>query len=427
MEKLLKLFFRDKSGNAAIAAGILGVPLIVTSGIGFDYAYIARLESKLQGAVDAAAMAGAKEMALSGADKQSIMGTAEAYIYTNAEGVVNPEATSISVSPSEDRVDLRVDVAHVWKPLLLHYISDNVLPLKVSATASLAGKGTICMLGLDEIHSKVIHLSKKAQLEAPGCGIYANSPHANAITIDDDAKLTTGVTCSAGGVKAKKKSAVEPEPITDCPAVDDPLAGRPVPVKGSCDYNDFEISSGFHTLYPGTYCGGLKVKGDAEASLRSGIYYIEGGNLEVTDKATFEGENVGFFLAGNDAKLKFKKETSIGLTAPKSGLMAGILAFEDPAASEVYSDPSNPAADDLKKHEITSDDARLLLGTIYLPNGTLKIDSDGPVADQSAYTAILARKIELKEGPTLYLNSDYEATDVPVPEGLTKNEAYLKR
>ena len=95
--------------------------------------------------------------------------------------------------------------------------------------------------------------------------------------------------------------------------------------------------------------------------------------------------------------------------------MAGLLIFEDRTASKT------------EKHEITSDNARLLLGTIYLPNGTLKIDSDAPVADKSAYTAIIARAIELQEGPTLYLNSDYEATDVPVPEGLVKDRVMLTR
>ena len=67
----------------------------------------------------------------------------------------------------------------------------------------------------------------------------------------------------------------------------------------------------------------------------------------------------------------------------------------------------------------------MLLGTIYLPNGTLKIDSEGPIADKAAYTAIIARAIKLYEGPTLYLNSDYDASDVPVPEGLVRDKVFL--
>jgi hypothetical protein len=69
-------------------------------------------------------------------------------------------------------------------------------------------------------------------------------------------------------------------------------------------------------------------------------------------------------------------------------------------------------------HQILSDDARNLLGTIYLPRGRLNVDANSPIADKSAYTAIVARKISLYGGPHLVLNSNYDETDVPVPEGI---------
>ena len=49
---------------------------------------------------------------------------------------------------------------------------------------------------------------------------------------------------------------------------------------------------------------------------------------------------------------------------------------------------------------IISDNARTLLGTIYLPVGRLIIDSKRPVADESAYTVIIARMIDLYDGRT---------------------------
>jgi hypothetical protein len=57
-------------------------------------------------------------------------------------------------------------------------------------------------------------------------------------------------------------------------------------------------------------------------------------------------------------------------------------------------------------------------GTIYLPVGDLVVDATNPVADQSAYTAIIAQHIELNKGPNLVLNADYDLTNVPAPEGL---------
>ncbi len=40
-----------------------------------------------------------------------------------------------------------------------------------------------------------------------------------------------------------------------------------------------------------------------------------------------------------------------------------------------------------------------------------------PVADMSAYTVVVARQINLYEGPNLYLNANYSGTSVPVPKG----------
>ena len=42
-----------------------------------------------------------------------------------------------------------------------------------------------------------------------------------------------------------------------------------------------------------------------------------------------------------------------------------------------------------------SDAARVLEGTIYLLQSHLYIDADAPIADKSAYTAIIARCLEL--------------------------------
>ena len=90
----------------------------------------------------------------------------------------------------------------------------------------------------------------------------------------------------------------------------------------------------------------------------------------------------------------------------KNGVMAGLLFFEDRNGG------GKP------KHVILSNFARVLLGTVYLPRGVLTIDADQPIADQSAYTAIIAYGIELKSGPHLVLNTNYNETDVPVPDGI---------
>ncbi len=53
-----------------------------------------------------------------------------------------------------------------------------------------------------------------------------------------------------------------------------------------------------------------------------------------------------------------------------------------------------------------------------MPNGALYINAKRPIADQSDYTVIVARTVEIFDGPDLVLNSDYNATSVPVPKGV---------
>ncbi len=89
--------------------------------------------------------------------------------------------------------------------------------------------------------------------------------------------------------------------------------------------------------------------------------------------------------------------------------MAGILIAED---------RRNPVGN---AFEIYSNNARNLLGTIYLPQGRLHVAANNPVSDQAAYTIIVARRFTLSEGPTMVLNTNYGATDIPVPQGVGPN------
>ena len=102
----------------------------------------------------------------------------------------------------------------------------------------------------------------------------------------------------------------------------------------------------------------------------------------------------------------FEQSGFIGLVGSLvvSFLVAGML---------FWSGPKNAA-----KNLIESDDARNLLGTIYLPAAQLEIIANNTIADKSAYTVIVAKKLTLDAGPNLVLNTNYSGTDIPVPNGV---------
>lgn len=412
ISRYLKLWKLCLNGGITVSFALSSGALLVILGATFDYIQMTKKHAALQAMADGAAVVVAQEMSLANAKNTVLDSVAKTFVKTNQE---KQNSIAIATSFSSDKVSVTVELKNTWAPVFAHMFVDGVTPVKASATAKIVGSGSVCMIGLDTKEKETIHLTKRAKLDASGCGVFSNSKHPKSIKVDDDASILADLTCSVGGISGLKKASIIPAPLTDCPQITDPLAGREPPKIGLCDYNKLKFDDQNATLYPGTYCGGLKVKGTSKIKLKPGIYVIKGGKLEVTEKAFFEGENVGFFLAGDKAKLAFKKETTISLTAPKDGVMAGLLFFESRSSSKI------------EKHEITSNNARMLLGAIYLPNGTLRIDSEGPIADKAAYTAIIARRIELDEGPTLYLNSDYEATDVPFPKGLLGGRVVLTK
>ena len=63
--------------------------------------------------------------------------------------------------------------------------------------------------------------------------------------------------------------------------------------------------------------------------------------------------------------------------------------------------------------------AAKFLGTIYVPSATLKIDGAGnKIANESAWTVIVAKAVKLQGSPKLVVNSNYGGSTVPVPGGV---------
>jgi hypothetical protein len=188
------------------------------------------------------------------------------------------------------------------------------------------------------------------------------------------------------------------------------------------------VVDGAHgTLQPGVYCGGLKLTNGAEGILSSGIFIIKDGPLIVDGGASISGTGVGIYLKGIGANLMFDADTTVNLSAPKDGPLAGILIFDDPsgASAPAKAPKSGRGASGRanktgapRQHQILSDNARNLLGTIYMPQGEIIIDATQPIADKSAYTVLVVNQLHLYSGPNLVLNSDYSASDVPVPPGV---------
>lgn len=412
------VFWRRDDGNIAITAALTLPLLLAFAGLGLDFQRYAASRTKLQELADALALRGARELTLANADPATIV----SMLRSAAEGEIGQAA---NVGPANFSGAVDVDKAAVTvtltqpapKALILSHVARYGGELAADATAVARGGQNVCVIAL-QAEGAAIEASKKAELEAGACALLSNSTDVRGLIAADQSAFTARFICSAGGYVGSPTNFPSAMPMTDCPAYDDPLADRPPPPVGGCDHTDYEVgvvnanpSAGAAAvittrLSPGVYCGGLRILARADVTFDPGVYVIKDGQLLVGKSSTLQGDGVGFYLAGDQSTFTFDKNAKIDLTAPRSGPLAGVLFFEDRNA---------PLG---RTHAIYSDDARQLLGTIYLPRGELLIDTTKPVADASAYTAIVVRRLQLAHQSKIVINANYTLTDVPTPTGV---------
>ena len=444
-------------GNVAIMSAIILPVLVLMAGGTIDYVSLSNTKMHLQHTADAAALASAREINIAQTDPNVVAELAKTYVEAN--GGDQLAGADISATVDLKMRTITVSVTVTPKTYFSTPLTDTVI--HVNSTVRVIGQLPLCVLGLKEDQSRVVHLADGARLPGNGCAVYSNSSSPSGLQVDGGAALRAGMVCSAGGGSGD----IEPPLVVDCPSLGDPLGARPTPSSGACDQNDMtigvesefltsqlgqalsigmevlpEISESYSsdsdlesetskidatetddselddavrdppiTLVPGVYCGGLKIASDANVVLEPGTYIMQNGPLYIGGNARISGERVGFYFIGEDATMYFGPNTSVQLSAPTSGNMAGLLFFEDRGSREG------------RLFSILSDDARVLTGTVYLPKATLVIDADRPIADQSAYTAIVSNQLHLYAGPHLVLNTDYEITDVPMPGEIAFN------
>ena len=401
---------QSAAGSALVSFSLAAPVLIGIVGLATGLATYSMKVAELQAVADTSALGGANELALAGTSDDAVKSVAISYVTSQLAD--KEDAVTSAAEINRKAGTLRVALEESWTPVFAQLIGAHMTPIRVDATASLAGMTNICILALDGSGPKAVHMDKSAKLKANNCEVYSNSTHSEGIRLDQNSSVVALSICSAGGYKAKTTS-VNPLPTTDCPAVPDPLLGRAPPVAGSCDKTGFAINNGSQILDPGTYCGGLKISGTASVKFKPGTYVIKDGKFTVSNSAKIIGTHVAFYLLGNASLIDFKDDASVTLTGAADGNMAGLLFFEDRAANLG------------RKHRIKANNADVLTGTIYLPRGKLLIDPDDTVAKDSAYTAIIAYQLELDEGPELTMNTDYGATDVPVPAGLQSSSQVI--
>ena len=372
LKSLLVVFIGNKRGQFALIGALLTPVLLgVAAGTVDQMAYLKHRE-QLQGVADAAAFASVREAYLQGWDIQIAQSVAQTYLSVYTQEVWNggQRYKAVANVDTPER-EVTVTIAQDFYP----YFTSAFFPtpqIKVSATAKSSSSRKVCLLGLMQprfLAKSSIHMDDDARIDASSCSIISNSNDWAGLRVDTGSEMKADFICSAGGVWKNWGAQITPDPVTNCPPLDDPLKDRKLNIASGCTYSNKTITTS-RNLTPGVYCGGLKIKGSAIVKMSSGIYTIKDGPLIVEDDASLFGDHITLFYRGAGSTYEFASDATISLTAMKSGATAGLLMVED--ANVPHSFDFNPfdlrnLPKDVRIHKISSNNARNLLGTIYLP------------------------------------------------------------
>ena len=373
------------------------IPIAYAVLYGIEMTALSRDRASLQAAADAGALAGAGELGVTTRQDVGIAETA-VRIAMGSSGLdarVYPEVFTAAVDRTGGTVTVTGSYA---RQAIFGDFTGGSTTVEVTAIAESLSQTPLCVLQTEVNTSYQTDLQNTAIIRAPGCLVQANS----SIRVANSARLEAGKVLTAGSASG---STITPAANVGALAIDDPFAGLDLNPPTPCPNNPADISvSGNQTYFlnPGVHCGEIKVSGNAILQLNPGEHYFE-DEVDFNGNASIRGDDV-VLIFGDDESFNFGDRAQIELTARKTGPLAGFLIAT--------------SRDNYQRFRISPSRVRELLGTIYIPNAELQVSAAGSVAEDSAWSVIVARRLTLSKNPVLVINKNYAGSGVPVPTGV---------
>lgn len=348
---VLRQMLTSKQRGQAFLVVVAGlVALLGIGALAIDIGLLWSTRRQMQSAADAGAMAGADAIAIS-ASSANVASSAKTATAQNgftdgstttrssktvSVAVNNPPAAGAFATNSNA---VEVTVSQVQPTYFMRVLGLSSVPV-ISDAVAITVSGGSCVYALDPSAAGTITVSGTGTLNSQ-CGIYDNSDSGTALTVSGGGTVTAPLVGVVGGTSVNGGGSTPPS--TGIAAFGDPLAWVPEPTVPTCSsYSTTNINTS-QTLYPGEYCGGLKLNAGVSVVFSPGTYIMNGGGLTVVGGATASGSSVTFFLTGVNkassspssyAGVSIASSANVNLSAPCSSSTGGIqsmLFFQDRA------------------------------------------------------------------------------------------------
>jgi Flp pilus assembly protein TadG len=431
-------FAGDRGGAMAMTLGLLMTSFAGMAAISVDVSDWYSTHRSMQAAADAAALGGALELSEGGTNTQAIAAaTTDAQL--NTSGLGTGTAINVTIDPNTNNVTATLS-KHA-DMLLSGIFMPSAATITASATAGIvntaggsASTTPYCLIVTSPSAANVVTLSGSSSIQASGCAVVINSTSTSGTSISGSTTIKSKTLCGPGGFLVSGSSTYQPA-ATTCSAVSDPYANFTPPpgVSNPCNYTNFQTyGSNYYkytdqngnsytnttgvstiTLSPGVYCGGINFGAYTNASFQPGIYILRNGGLVTSGNTTATGNGVAFYLTGSGTATQLANDnvnlsasTTLTITAPTTGPMAGIAIFED-----------RSAATGTLTNTLSGNSTVNFTGLLYFGNQNVNVS--GSSENQSAgFTMMVAYTLNYSGYSTLYLNSNYSSTSVPIPAGM---------
>lgn len=376
------------------------VPLAVAASMGVELAAVSAERARLQAAVDAAALTGARSLAVSGANARDVSEHAERFAFEQIPDLAERGGLTIKAGRTDDG-GFAVDGLFVRPSFFGDMVPKGGFKINARAVAEALNQTPLCVMARDVSNARSgLTAEDRSAIRAPGCIIHAN----NSIELSPEARLEAGIINSGGtAVGANYSPAANSGALT----LTDPFASMSITMPSPCPTGSAVTTNtygaGVHTLPPGQHMGRVIVEADATLRLAAGEHHFCFA-VDLRERARLEGEDVAMIFANNQGNLIAREGARVALRGRRTGPYAGFV---------LVARGGNYAALTISSSEVDE-----LLGTIYMPSSHVVVNSAADVAEDSQWSVVVARNINLSKQAQLVINADYDGSPVPVPLGV---------
>ena len=374
----------------------LALPALVTLGLGVvDLASVHADKTRLQDVADATALAAAKQLSI--VDDTGIAERSKGIIADQLRPMEPRLRYAVTTTVAKDKSDVTVAIDGNRSSFFGNLLPPGGWGVHVKATAATMARVPLCVLSAGVTKVDDLNMKDSAKLTAPDCLVHSNGD----VTVEGVSWLQAAATQASGLATGR----ITPAPYSSAPEISDPFSSInlkiPLPI---CTPLDILFVAGVQVLSPGVHCGNLSAMKGTTIQLLPGEHYFMKGQLKLTESSVLTGDDV-ILIFDKESSFAFTDSSQIKLRGRRSGPFSGFVIATTRENSHTF--------------KISSTSAREILGTIYVPSSTLEVDGTGnTVADQSAWTVVVAKAIKMKGSANLVVNANYTNSSIPVPKGV---------